>query len=70
VKQDIEQEIRADELKRTLNENKIQNPLKDVMEETKQAFSEIKEETGKAVDAAESLKSGEKGQTGGNASQP
>ena len=66
VKQDIEQEIRADELKRTFEENKINNPLKDVVEETKQSFSEIKEETEKAADAVESLKPEDKAQTGGN----
>lgn len=66
VKSDIEQEIRADELKRTLEENKISNPLEDVIEDTKKSFSEIKEETEQAVDAAESLKPEDKAQSGGN----
>ena len=70
VKQDIEQEMRAEELKKALDENKISNPLKDVVEDTKRSFSEIREETESAVAAADqSLKSNpeqDKAQSGGN----
>lgn len=64
VKQDIEEEIRTDELKRTLEEHKINNPLKDVVEETKQSFTEIREETEKAVDAADKPQSKDKPESG------
>lgn len=66
VKDDIEQEIRADELKRTLEENKIDNPLKEVVEETRQSFSEIRERTEQAVDSASDRKPDERSQSGGN----
>jgi len=70
VKQDIEEEIRADELKKMLDDNKINNPLKDVVDDTKRSFTEIREETESAVTAADdSLKSKpeqDKAQSGGN----
>jgi len=70
VKQDIEQEMRTEELKKVLDDNKISNPLKDVVEDTKRSFSEIREETESAANAAdEALKSNpaqDKAQSGGN----
>jgi sec-independent protein translocase protein TatB len=70
VKQDIEQEMRTEELKKALDENKIGNPLKEAVEDTKKSFTEIREETESAVQAAEdSLKSNseqDKTQAGGN----
>jgi len=70
VKQDIEQEIRADELKKAFDDNKISNPLKDVVEDTKRSFTEIREETEAAVGAADkTLKTNpeqEKAKSGGD----
>jgi len=53
VKQDIEQEMRTEELKKMLGDNKVDNPLADVVEDTKKSFTEIREQTESAVSAAE-----------------
>ncbi len=42
VKADIDREIRADELRRTLEEQKKNNPLHTIIEETKQDFEKVK----------------------------
>lgn len=52
VKQDIEREIKADELKRILDEQKKNNPLHEIIEDTKKGFSEIRSETAAAVKGA------------------
>ena len=53
VKQDIEEEVRADELRRVLEQNKITNPLEDTIEQTRHSFSEIHQETESAINAAQ-----------------
>ena len=45
VRSDIEQEIKADELKRILDEQKRANPMHEIIEDTKDAFGEIKSKT-------------------------
>ncbi len=50
VKQDIEQEIKADELRKIIEEQKISNPLHDIVEDTKQSFADIRKEASEAVD--------------------
>lgn len=68
VKQDIEQELHAEEIKKTFDENKISNPLKEAVEETRQSFSEIRKETedaaGEVAKAAASIRSEDKKQPG------
>jgi sec-independent protein translocase protein TatB len=45
VRDDIEREIKADELKQILEQQKQNNPLHEVIEDTKQSFENIKSET-------------------------
>lgn len=45
VKDDIDREIKADELKKILEQQKKNNPLHEVIEDTKQSFEQIKSET-------------------------
>lgn len=45
VKTDIEQEIKADELKRILDEQKRANPIHSFIEETRETFDDIKSKT-------------------------
>jgi len=59
VKQDIEQELQAEELKKMLNEQKIDNPLHEIIEETKQSFDDIKQDTAEAVKSLDSVTSKE-----------
>ncbi len=49
VKADIEQELRAEELKRILDQQAKSNPLEEIVEETRQMARDIKRETGEAV---------------------
>jgi sec-independent protein translocase protein TatB len=42
VKADIEQEIKAEELKRILNEQQLKNPLHDFVEETRNALNDVR----------------------------
>ena len=51
VKADIEQEIKADELKRILEERDKLNPLHEVIDDTKSALKDIRESTESAVNA-------------------
>jgi len=64
VKADIEQELKTEELKRILDEQKASNPLHEIIEETQQNFDEIKKQTEAAVkpadEQAESDKSDER----------
>jgi len=53
VKQDIEQELKADELKRILDEQKKSNPLHEIIEETKGSFADIKQQTESVAKSAE-----------------
>ncbi|MCB1788721.1 MAG: twin-arginine translocase subunit TatB [Gammaproteobacteria bacterium] len=52
VKDDIDREMKADELRQIIAKQKQSNPLHEVVEDTKQAFGQIKSETESAVDAA------------------
>lgn len=49
VKVDIEQELKADELKRILSEQKRSNPMHEIIEETRHSFDDIKKQTEAAV---------------------
>jgi sec-independent protein translocase protein TatB len=49
VKQDIDQELRADELKRILNEQNISNPTHSFLEDTKEELKDISREVDDAV---------------------
>ena len=60
VKSDIEQEIRAEELKRILKEQQAKNPLHEVIEETRSDFKAI--ENG----ATEAVRNAEPSERGGN----
>jgi sec-independent protein translocase protein TatB len=54
VKSEIDKEIKAEELKQVLEEQKSKlNPLEDVIEETSDAMSDIKNETESALQEAE-----------------
>ena len=52
VKDDIEREMKADELRRVLDKQNDLNPLHEVVEDTKKTFENIKSETESAVDLA------------------
>jgi sec-independent protein translocase protein TatB len=52
VKADIEQEIKAEELKKILEEQKRSSPMHEVIEETRGALSNIKSQTESAVNSA------------------
>jgi sec-independent protein translocase protein TatB len=49
VKEDIDREIRADELRQVLEKQKRNNPLHEIVEDTKKSFDDIKAETESAV---------------------
>ena len=51
VKADIEQELKAEELKRILNERDKLNPLHEIIEDTKESLTDIKKSTESAVEA-------------------
>jgi sec-independent protein translocase protein TatB len=53
VKQDIEQELKAEELKRILDEQKKSNPLHEIIEDTKDSFADIKKQTASVAKSAE-----------------
>ena len=44
LKDDIDAELKADELKRILEEQKISNPMEEIIEESKDSIQQIKEE--------------------------
>lgn len=52
VKDDIDREIKADELRQILDKQKKSNPLHEIVEDTKKSFGDIKSETESAVNAA------------------
>jgi sec-independent protein translocase protein TatB len=54
VKSDIEQEMRAEELKRILKEQQAKNPLHEVIEETRSDLEAIEKGTAEAVRGAKS----------------
>lgn len=45
VKADIEQELKAEELKRIIREQQLNNPLHDLIEDTEKSLSDIRRET-------------------------
>jgi sec-independent protein translocase protein TatB len=49
VKSDIEQELKAEELKRIIREQQINNPLHDLIEDTEKSLSDIRRETEAAL---------------------
>lgn len=53
VKEDIEKELKAEELKKVFEETKAKNPLHEIIEDTKQSFDEIKKDTANAVSGIE-----------------
>ena len=60
VKSDIEQEIRAEELKRILKEQQIKNPLHEIVEDTKEDLQAIEKQTADAVANASNSGAGDK----------
>jgi len=50
VKDDIDRELKADELRSVLEKQKQNNPLHEIVEDTKKDFEQIKAETQAAVD--------------------
>jgi sec-independent protein translocase protein TatB len=48
VKEDIDKEIKADELRRILDEQKKNNPLHEIVEDTKKSFNPLKSDTGRS----------------------
>jgi sec-independent protein translocase protein TatB len=53
VKADIEEEIKAEELKRILEEQKQSNPLHEIIEDTKDSFEDIRQQTESVAKAAD-----------------
>lgn len=68
VKADIEQEIKAEELKKILEEQKRSNPVHEVIEETRGALNSIKSQTESAVTSATKAASGKPPAAGVSAS--
>jgi len=58
VKADIEQELRAEELKRVLDQQAKSNPLEEIVEETRQVARDIEQETSDPVSEPRSPPSG------------
>ncbi len=52
VKADIEQEIRAEELKKILNQQAASTPVHEILEEGRSALDEVKKETESVVKGA------------------
>ncbi|HBH35848.1 MAG TPA: twin-arginine translocase subunit TatB [Gammaproteobacteria bacterium] len=52
VKADIDQELRTDELKRILENQKTLNPMHEIMEETTESLKEVGRETTKTLNEA------------------
>ena len=50
VKDDIDREIKADELRQILERQKQNNPLHEIVEDTKKDFEQIKADTQAAID--------------------
>ncbi len=50
VKEDIDREIKADELRQIIEKQKQNNPLHEIVEDTKKDFEQIKADTQAAVD--------------------
>ncbi len=50
VKDDIDREIKADELRAILEKQKQNNPLHEIVEDTKKDFEQIRERTQAAID--------------------
>jgi sec-independent protein translocase protein TatB len=53
VKDDIDREIKADELRAILDKQKKSNPLHEVVEDTRQTFNDIKNQTESVLDPRE-----------------
>jgi sec-independent protein translocase protein TatB len=53
VKSDIERELKAEELRRILEEQKKTNPLDEIIEESDEAYRDIKKGVGKVKSQAE-----------------
>ena len=51
VKEDIDREIKADELREILEKQKLDNPLHEIVEDTKKDFAQLKADTESALDA-------------------
>lgn len=51
VKADIEQELKAEELKRILNEQQLRNPLHDFVEETRSALNDVRSQAEQSLAA-------------------
>lgn len=49
VKADIEQELKAEELKRIIREQQLNNPLHDLIEDTEKSLSDIRRDTEAAL---------------------
>jgi sec-independent protein translocase protein TatB len=53
VQADIKEELKAEELKRILDEQKQNSPLHEIIEETKDSFADIKKQTESVAKTAE-----------------
>ena len=49
VKADIEQELKAEELKRIIREQQLNNPLHDLIEDTEKSLSDLRRDTQAAL---------------------
>ncbi len=50
VKEDIDREIKADELREIIEKQKLSNPLHEIVEDTKKDFAQLKADTESALD--------------------
>jgi sec-independent protein translocase protein TatB len=54
VKADIEQELKAEELKRIMREQQLSNPLHDLIEDTRESLRDVREKTEASLKALDS----------------
>lgn len=70
VKHDIEQEMHAEEIKKSLDAHKTANPMHEIIEDTKKSFADIKKQTDSVADAAKAkAKPQDPGKSDDNADQ-
>jgi len=58
VKADIEQELKAEELKRIIREQQLNNPLHDLIEDTEKSLNEVRREAEASLKSLETTAKG------------
>lgn len=64
VKRDIDKELEAEELKKTFDDAKAKNPMHEIIEETRQGFASIKQQTEEVASSVDGSKPADKPEPG------